>query len=68
MQALIHRLLLLSTPQKVNKTVEPISMVLTHSSDESAASYSLFVEGKWCALTKRDRNLTFLKGKCIKEF
>jgi hypothetical protein len=33
----------------VKKIVEVISTVLANCSDESAASYSLFVEGKWCA-------------------
>jgi hypothetical protein len=48
MQTHIHPLLLLNTPQNVNKIVEPISTVLANSSDGSAASYSLFVESKWC--------------------
>jgi len=33
----------------VKKIAEPILMVLANSSDETAAGYSLFVEGKWCA-------------------
>jgi hypothetical protein len=49
MQTHIHPLFLLNTLQNVTKIVEPISTVLARSSDEAAASYILFVEGKCCA-------------------